>query len=165
MVSLSIPENEQYRDITPSISLRDSRPWFPEIPHESLCLNDQDFQVMDDMKEPYWPLYWMHFGGFQGAYLSNVIALSAWVSHDECTRIEIEYDREVQGTKVHTLSACLPLSEEPGGALSPTINSKHKKVTFDIDGPNGEFVSSVCVGKISPSRTYLSFLEVRFSCF
>lgn len=164
MISLGIPEDEPHREATPSISFRDTPPWFPDIPHESLCLNEQDYQVMDSIIAC--PLFWIHFGGLQGAYLSNVIAISAWILDGEkCTGVEVEYDREVQGTRVHSLGICGLFSDDQKRALARRVDMRQDKVTFNIDGPNGEFVSAVCVGKIPDISFSTDFIEVGASRF
>lgn len=120
---------------------------------------------MDCFTGPYWPLIWIHFGGFQGAHLQYVIAVSAWVLDGErCTGIEVEYDREVQGARVQTLGICHPVSDDDKSALSPKVGMREEKVIFNIDGPNGEYLSAVRVG-ISEISHSLNFFEVWRSCF
>ena len=169
LISLSIPADEPYREFASSdesASLRDTSQWFPDIPSESLCLNESQFQAMNYMTRPYWPLLWIHFGGPGGIYLLNVIALSAWVLDGKCcTGIEIEYDSEVQGVKVHTLGMCGPLSEDLKSTLSTKVNVKEEKITFNIDGPNGEFITGVHMGSISENPSSPEFLEVGTSRF
>ncbi|EEH22645.2 hypothetical protein PABG_04856 [Paracoccidioides brasiliensis Pb03] len=154
LISLGIGLQEEYdpSHFEPR-SLRDSLQWFPDIPHNDLCLNEENSHTASFFARPLYPTFWIHYGGAQGAYLSNVIAFSVLATPERCMRLEIEYDREIQGTRMHTLGDC--------DTYLDSRLVEDEKVTFRIDGPNGEFISDVQVGKFSEKSNLLSCLQIR----
>ncbi|KAI9732187.1 MAG: hypothetical protein M1834_004284 [Cirrosporium novae-zelandiae] len=168
MVSLGVPDNDRndYSDGSDNLgfqSIRDTFPWFPEIPDVNLDLNEDSFQ--DQFRifpstPTYSPLMFLHFGGPQGIHLGNIISLSLWVidAYQRPMGIEIEYNKEVEGKKIHQLGCCGPFDDDndnddnnnkPRGTQDGIAD---QKVTFPIDGPGGERINRVDVQKVNYRR-------------
>ncbi|KAI9848445.1 MAG: hypothetical protein M1837_000240 [Sclerophora amabilis] len=159
MISIGIPEagtkdEGRQRSLLKSSTLRDKAQWFPDIPRESLFLNEHSFH--GEYKNPvlYWPLIHFQFGGSGGIYLPNIVALSVWIiDYEKLMGIEIEYNVEIDGATIHKFGRCGPFSEREernrfDADFSP---SKDQKVSFNIDGPSGEYIEGVDVGKLHQS--------------
>ncbi|PGH01864.1 hypothetical protein AJ79_07801 [Helicocarpus griseus UAMH5409] len=134
------------------VPLRDSLRWLPEIPPENLDLNEESTHVVGFGASPYSPAFWIHFGGFQGTHLPHVVRLSVWMLPERYMGIEVEYDREVKGDRVHTLGEC---HARPNSRLL-----QPEKASFEIDGPGGEFVADVRVGRFLKRPNYLKYLQI-----
>ncbi|GBF62029.1 hypothetical protein TMEN_4553 [Trichophyton mentagrophytes] len=108
--------------------LRSKAFWYPSIPSPELCLNDQSFSGKDPLTAGYHPLAWIHFGGPKGAYLKHVTGVRAMDIADVCT-FEFEYEID------------LPVEIRKLGRRKVLEFSTTTR--FNIDGPGGEYISSV----------------------
>jgi hypothetical protein len=101
--------------------------WYPDIPDETLCLNEDSFPQLNLYTTAYEPLFWCHFGGPGGMYLAQITGVSA--SYDEGSIFEFHYgfgeDLTLRSMGLHCGS-----SERP---------------EFSIDGPGGERVVDIVI--------------------
>lgn len=155
--------------------LRDRFTWFPDIPPEGLNLNDQQFSgtVADDMRKEglYRRLFWMHFGGPGGVYLQHVVSITCYFPGGiREMGIEVHYDREIEGSTTCILGGRerpeppdrLGWSEFPELAEEEMSGSEvMEPMTFDIDGPGGEYITGVQVGVSPKGVDYPPFILVR----
>lgn len=117
--------------------LRDSAIWYPTIPPQHLCLNEQSFLPRNNYTVGFKPLHWGHFGGPGGRYLQHLTGLSA-VSSVGILRIHFYFDIEVP--REHRSFGRLKLEEE----YEETTN-------FFIDGPGGERIETVSMRYYYPT--------------
>lgn len=83
---------------------------------------------------------WMHFGGPGGVYLLNVVSISCYFyKSDWNIGIEVRYDREVEGSTTRMLGS---------RTIGPPGSESIGKITFDVDGPGGEYISAVAVDRV-----------------
>ena len=165
LLTLGIPNEGKGEKSSEFVSLREMYSWSPDIPPQSLCLNAGQFLAIDPVKPGvYNPLFWIHFGGFQGNYLSNITSLSFWILNgDLCTGMEIGYNQEIGGTAALTLGFCGPLSQEQKRTFGAEGSAMEERVAFNIDGPGGEYITAVRVGMDAGEEYCPKLIEVRCS--
>ncbi|KAI9880165.1 MAG: hypothetical protein M1830_004984 [Pleopsidium flavum] len=139
-------------------SLRELAQWVPDIPPESLCLNEETFSGVHQKSLEYRPLYYVLFGGPQGIYRTKLIKLAVWMSEFGLYGIEFEYNAEVDGRRIHTLGRCGPLAEQTAMLLSQLQDNW--KVSFDIDGPHDEIIETVKLARKEFQHENIKAMEI-----
>src|SRR5436190_7915397 len=98
-----------------TLSLRDTAQWFPDVPDESVCLNEASFLASfstPHLRSQYRPLTVMLYGGRQAMHLSKLVEIAVWiVDFERIYGIDFTYEIEVDGKKVHTLGRRGPFSD------------------------------------------------------
>ena len=117
--------------------LRHSAVWYPTVPPQNLCLNEESFISRDICSIGFKPLFWSHFGGPGGKYLRHLTGISA-VSCLGILRIHFAFDIEVPWE--HRSFGRLKLEEE-----------YENSTDFSIDGPGGERIVSIKMRYLHPS--------------
>ena len=132
--------------------LRDALHWYPDISPEILDLNENLFQGKKCVEwDSYRHLHYLHFGGFRGIYLAHVVSLSVHlVYHNIAIGIEVEYDKEIEGSKTQIIGRRKPSTDKELG--DPANPDPTQKVTFKIDGPNAEYITRVEVMDFRETR-------------
>lgn len=131
MISLAIREHwpSTIRPADHENRLRNAGIWYPEIPGPDLCLHEQSFPPLDLYLDGYKPpLFWCHFGGPGGMYLSHLTRISATWSCG-IRRMEFCFNTEV------------PAEFRSLGRLE--AEASQKDFDFIIDGPGGERIESI----------------------
>lgn len=150
MVTLGIPDDAADELVvmsgTGSRPLRESAQWVPDVPADSLCLNEGIFIGAEREEQEYQPLYYILFGGPEGSYRKNLIRIGVWMSEFGLYGIEFEYNTEIDGRRIHTLGRCGPLTEKTNNGLENADDNAME--SFDVDGPHGETIKTV---KVEPS--------------
>ncbi|KAI9840876.1 MAG: hypothetical protein M1837_001255 [Sclerophora amabilis] len=143
MVSLSISKDDAATGSS-VLSLRDTAQWFPAVPDEKLCLNEEYF--LDPPREfrKYMPLTTMLYGGPQGIHLSNLVGLTVWiVDYERIYGIDFTYRIEVGGKKTHTLGRRGPFTDAEPRMRGDADSSTDQSIEFQIDGPGGELIDGM----------------------
>lgn len=179
LISLSIPDEDPVQkdhlgqvgiSITP---LRERFVWSPDAPSENLCLNEDDFALAggnDTGKGiySYRRLLWMHFGGPGGAYLRHVVSITCcFLDRLRKTRIEIRYDREIEGSTTCVLGGPDPdesdedysLGRNARNEVVRTPRNEKEDMTFAIDGAGGEYITAVGLSEPGTAK-YLKSIQV-----
>jgi len=149
-----------------SISIRFSARWYPEVPGNELFLNEDFFAGAHEASQRKSPLITLLFGGPQGACLSKLTALSAWIVNDYgFLGLEFEYRGQEPEARTERIGLCRPLdlrefqvryAEEEDVSSDEEFPSS-EKLTFKIDGPGGEIIEGIDLGNdirrfgVSPS--------------
>ena len=170
---LSVDSTDESSD-TVSASMRFSAQWYPDVPTEKLCLNEEFFPGTDIASKRQKPLISLLFGGCNGVDLSKLIALSVWIVIGEAlTGIEFEYcDCPEHNRRIETFEHCEAVSfgyfrhmdVYRDGYEADAFNedfSPSEKITFKINGHGGEIISGIdweqAPGRVHP---YLYGLKV-----
>jgi len=114
--------------------------WFPDVPDESVFLNEASFSEPFRSFYPYQPLNTMAYGGVRGIHLSKLVEIAVWiVDYKHVYGIEFMYNTDVDGQKIHTLGR---RGQFPNKAprSCPRCN---QRINFPIDGPGGEIINGV----------------------
>jgi hypothetical protein len=125
-----------------SSDLRDHARWLPNIPDESLSLNDSYFPEIAKRPRKYQPLIMMLYGGLHGTHLSKLAGISVWiVDDDHIYGIDFTYSVEVDHRKVHTLGRRGPILDIEDKDFNPFDSSE--KIDFPVAGAQGEIINGV----------------------
>ncbi|CAI0646924.1 unnamed protein product [Colletotrichum noveboracense] len=125
--------------------LRNSGMWYPDVPEQTLCLNEASFPPKEHYLSGYKPLFWTSFGGPGGIYLRNLTRLSVIWGGGGIRRIDFAYDIPVPSE--HRTFGC----QAPGEWT--------KAIDFAIDGAGGEFINAVEVFQHYPDEGYPWLVE------
>ena len=139
MVSIAVytrPPPPTHRALQPGIRLRDSGWWYPRLLPRNLCLNEGSFPPVDHYAMGYRPLFWCHFGGPGGKYLSHLtgIRVASWGG---IFRIHFSFDKEV------------PAEHQTLGRRKGEIGYEDA-IDFSIDGPGGERIEIIKMDHCHP---------------
>lgn len=107
--------------------------WFPASPPTFLHFNQHSFPQGLHYAERFRPLIWTHFGGPNGIYLRNLVALRFHFS-EELYGIDFKYNNPYVPNSCHSL-----------GRYQCSGSTCYAHHDFDIDGPGGELVASIDV--------------------
>lgn len=114
-----------------SDNLRQAGLWFPGFPPPSFDLNLHSFPQGLQYTNGFRPLIWTHFGGLNGIYLVNLVA------------IRFHFNQELYGIDFRYNDDCVPDSCYSIGRHKCTGRSCYGDYEFYIDGPGGELVASI----------------------
>ncbi|KAL2194625.1 hypothetical protein P885DRAFT_42203 [Corynascus similis CBS 632.67] len=130
--------------------LRHSAVWYPTIPPQNLCLNEESFISRDICIVGYKPLFWSHFGGPGGKYLRHLTGILA-VSSLGILRIHFSFDINV------------PWEHQSFGRLK--LEEEYENFTeFSIDGPGGERIETIKMRYVYPSPEATMARTVQEAC-
>ena len=142
-----------------SLSIRDTAPWYPDIPNDELHLNESSFPRVPNALN-YQPLTMILFGGLQGAHLWKLVGIQVWiVDIRRVYGVDFLYKSGSDGQEIHTFGRRGPFSDDEPRAFDPFDSSTDECVAFPIDGPGGEIIDGVDV--IQPLKN----ASVNFSGF
>ena len=102
---------------------------YPTLPPWNLCLNEGSFPPLGCYVIGYRPLFWCHFGGPGGKYLSHLTGISVafWAG---IFRIHFSFDKEVP-------------AEHQGLGRRKSEYGTEDVIDFSIDGPGGERIEII----------------------
>ncbi|EXK24901.1 hypothetical protein FOMG_18412 [Fusarium oxysporum f. sp. melonis 26406] len=127
--------------------------WYPEVPKEGLLFNGS----RGDKPRPKYnlPVATVFFGESDGRYLSQLSEIVVWV-FDICHVAGVEF-RFTDSSYNRPLSYVGPFDENYP-ARRNFSDSHDSTVSFPIDGPSGERLSSI---EVHTKRTYVAGLKIR----
>ncbi|KAK0658322.1 hypothetical protein QBC41DRAFT_238001 [Cercophora samala] len=149
---ITAPENNTDMTFIPR-TLRDAAVWYPDIPPPHMSLNTSKFPQFNSYIIDFNPLFWTHFSGPQGSYLRNLTKIIS----DSDRVITFEYDTSVIPMECKSFGRAPPYKdesdEEPEEDSDSDSDKEQEKtttkekfdpyITFAIDGPGGERISTV----------------------
>lgn len=144
-----------------SLSIRDVAQWYPDVPSNKQYLNESSFGGSDYAFSRRGPIVSIFFGGDEGAELSKLVAVSAWViAKKDLMGIEFEFvdnvgtgkgeDANSERLTFKSIGPCGPFKYEEFATAAEYEDhidnedfSLNEKIRFDIDGPGGEIIEEV----------------------
>ncbi|RDL36914.1 uncharacterized protein BP5553_06266 [Venustampulla echinocandica] len=121
-------------------SVRDTVRWYPDIPDETLSINNAA-----QLDLPRRTLFvTMLYGGLRGVRLPHLIGITAWTFGTlGIYRIDFIYDTQIDGQKTHTVGGRGPFSHFRNGRGRNSDSFANSEISFQIDGPGGEMITAV----------------------
>lgn len=124
----------------PTVSVRHTRQWYPDVPPTTLSLNEESLVGKDSMLARNQPLSWLHFGGKASGGFAQLRAILVQYSHcfeDSTNRFEglkLIFDQGWEPEYPTQLGCC------------EHIDGRIYEMLF-IDGLGGERIETICMGK------------------
>lgn len=135
----------------------------PTVPPHNWYLNESSYR--ESFNDPLFMRRFLshaHFGGKKGAHLSHVAFLAVWVlGESKVIGIEIGYDTD--DLPNCSLGQCT-YSRSRSQLSRDETNHEIRKLVFDIDGPNGEYMTAFYGSKMLMKMNGDTVYTFKVSC-
>lgn len=127
----------------PRYSLRESALWYPEIPDDTIHIDETWFPARGNASRMFDPLVWLHFGGPRGKQLHHLIGMTIRMTDLDCVikvpcEISFHYDL---ATDTADVSKTCVLGQQYRYEEEDLPNDCYSH--FPIDGSGGERIDRI----------------------